>query len=169
MSRDRGDDERIYLRLGIAMSKAQLLELALVKLVEAQRQDLSSPLDDRWSEISKWLDMTAGELQRLLAVPDVVAADVRAATGRRNRVAHDVWLAYSVGNDGGASSDTWARWLEAEAAMLQHVAHGLMRLRDRVEEVRTRGEKVDAVDMVRVWREHVPEVIAPREDRNPSM
>lgn len=167
MSRDPRDDERIYLRLGIAMSKAQLLEVALVKLVEAQRQDLSLPLDDRWAEISRWLDMTAGELRRLLAVPDVVANDVRAAIGRRNRVAHDVWIAYSVGNDSRASADTWAPWLEAEAAMLQHVVHGLARLRDRVEEVRARGETVDETDLVRVWREHVPEVIAPREDREP--
>src|SRR4051794_13751598 len=60
MSRDPSDDERIYLRLGIAMSKAQLLEVVLVKLLEAQRQDLSLPLDDRWAEISKWLDKTAG-------------------------------------------------------------------------------------------------------------
>src|SRR4051794_18279234 len=135
MSRDPSDDERIYLRLGIAMSKAQLLELALVKLVEAQRHDLSLPLDDRWAEISKWIDMTAGELRSLLAVPPVVAADVRSATGRRNRIAHDVWLTYSVGNDTRTPADVWARWLEAEAAMLQHVASGLMRLRDYVAEV----------------------------------
>jgi hypothetical protein len=167
MSRDPKDDERIYLRLGLVMSKAQLLEVALVKLAEAQRQDLSLPLDERWAEISKWLDMTAGELRRLLAVPDVVAEDLRAATGRRNRVAHDVWLSYSVANDSRASADTWAPWLEAEAVMLQQVTHGLARLRDHVEEVQMGDEEVDN-DLIRVWREYVPEAIAPREDREPS-
>src|SRR5260370_35426611 len=112
------------------MSTAQLLELALVKLVEAQRQHLSLPLGERWAEVSTWIDMNAGELRKLLAVPDVVATDVRSATGRRNRIAHDVWLTYSVGNDSRASGDVWAPWLESEAAMLQHVAHGLTRLRD---------------------------------------
>jgi hypothetical protein len=168
MSRDPADDERIYLRLGVAMSKAQLLELALVKMVEAQRQDLSLPLDERWAEISKWIDMTAGELRRLLAVPEVVATDVRSATGRRNRIAHDVWLTYSVGNDTRASADIWAPWLDREAAMLQHVAHGLMHLRDYIAEVRTGGAEPDEDDLIRVWRQYVPEVIAPREDRTPS-
>ena len=41
MPRDPDDDRRICLRLGLALSKAQLLEVVLVKLLEAQRQDLS--------------------------------------------------------------------------------------------------------------------------------
>jgi hypothetical protein len=167
MERDPEDDERIYLRLGIAMSKAQLLEVVLVKLLEAQRQDLSLPLDDRWAEISKWLGMTAGQLQRLLGIPEVVAADVRAAIGRRNRVAHDAWVLYSVATNSRDSADTWAPWLEAEGAMLQHVVHGLARLRDHVEQVRTDGEQVDDADLVRVWRQYVPEPITPRPDRAP--
>jgi hypothetical protein len=143
MSRDPQDDQRIYLRLGLAVSKAQLLEVALVKLVEAQRQDLSLPLDDRWAEISSWLGITAGQLQPLLGVPDVVASDVRAAIGRRNRVAHDAWMLYSVASDSRASANAWAPWLEAEAAMLQQVVHGLARLHDRVEQLRTRDNQVD--------------------------
>jgi hypothetical protein len=168
MSRDPQDDERIYLRLGIVMSKAQLLELALVKLVEAQRQDLSLPLDERWAEISNWLGMPAGQLRSLLGVPGVVAEDVSAAIGRRNRVAHEAWLLYSVASDSRASADTWAPWLEEEAAMLQQVVHGLARLRDSVEELRTAGEGVDDAELVRVWREYVPEPIAPRPDREPG-
>jgi len=121
VSRDPLDDERVYVRLGVAMAKAQLLEVALVRLVEAQRQDLSLSLDDRWAEISAWLDMTAGQLQRLLGLPDALAADVRAAIGRRNRVAHDAWTLYSVASDSRASADTWASWLEGEASMLQKV------------------------------------------------
>jgi hypothetical protein len=122
-------------------------------------------LDDRWAEISKWLDKTAGELRQVLGVPEVVAADLRAASSRRNRVAHDVWIAYSVGGDTRASADTWAPWLEAEAAMLQQVVHGVARLRDHIAEVQARGEQVDEGDLVRVWRQHVPNVIAWREDR----
>jgi hypothetical protein len=168
MSRDPRDDERIYLRLGIAVSKAQLLEIALVKLLEVQRQDLSLPLDDRWAEIETWLGMTAGRLQRLLGVPDAVAADVAAAIGRRNRVAHHAWINYSVGTDSRASADTWAPWLEDEAAMLQQVVHGIARLRDRVEQLRKGGEGVDDAKLVGVWREYVPEPIPPRTDREPG-
>jgi hypothetical protein len=167
MARDPKDDQRVYLGLGLAMSKAQLLEVVLVKLVEAQRQDLSLPLDDRWAEISKWLGMTAGELQPLLGVPDVVASDVRAAIGRRNRVAHDAWMLYSVASDSRASADTWAPWLEAEAAMLQQVVHGLARLRDCVEQVHGRRKQVEHADLVAVWRKYVPDPIAPRPDREP--
>jgi len=109
--------------------------------------------------------MTAGQLQRLLGVPEIVASDVGAAVGRRNRVAHDAWTLYSVANDGRASADTWAPWLEAEAAMLQQVVHGLARLRDRVVQARERGEQVQDADLVRVWRDYVPEPITPRPDR----
>jgi hypothetical protein len=45
--------------------------------------------------------------------------------------------------------------------MLQQVVHGLARLRDRVEQVRVRGHKVVDGDLVRVWREYMPEAIAP--------
>jgi hypothetical protein len=149
------------------MSKAQLLEVALVKLVEVQRQDLSLPLDDRWAEISTWLGMTAGRLQRLLGVPDVVASDESAAIGRRNRVAHDAWMHYSVASDSRASAALWGPWLEAEAAMLQQLVRGLARLRDFVEQQRTLGEQAEDADLLRVWRKHVPEAIAPRPDREP--
>ena len=135
MARDPKDDQRVYLGLGLAMSKSQLLEVALVKLVEVQRKDLSLPLDDRWAEISTWLGMTAGRLQPLLGVPEVVASEVRAAIGRRNRAAHEAWMLYSVASDSRASADTWVPWLEAEAAMLQQVVHGLARLRERLEQI----------------------------------
>jgi hypothetical protein len=167
VARDPQDDERIYLRLGLAMSKAQLLEIALVKLMEVKQQDLSLPLDDRWAEISSWIDMTAGQLHKRLGVPQVMSADVQAAISRRNRIAHEVWIAYSVGNDSRASANTWVPWLEAEAAMLQQVVHGLARVRDRIEEVRKGGAEVVDADLINVWREFVPHAIAWREDRTP--
>jgi hypothetical protein len=165
MSRDPKDDERIYFWLGVAMSKAQLLEIALVKLLEAQHQDLSLPLDERWAEISKWLSMNAGELRKLLGVPSLVAADLKAAIGRRNRVAHEAWNLYSVAADSRASADTWAPWLKEEAAMLQQVVHGVARLRDRVTELRTNGEVVTDAELERVWREYVPRPVDRRPDR----
>jgi hypothetical protein len=51
--------------------------------------------------------------------------------------------------------------------MLQQVVHGLARLRDRVEQLRTRGGHVDDADLRYVWRKYVPEAIAPRPDREP--
>lgn len=148
------------------MSKAQLLEVALVKLVEAQRQELALPLDDRWDEISKWLGMTAGQLQPLLGVPDVVATDLRAAIGRRNRVAHDAWMLYSVAADSTGSAEVWGPWLESEAAMLQQVVHGISCLRDHVAQVRSNGSRPRDEDLGRVWRSHIPVPIEPRPDRD---
>ena len=52
-------DKRVVQRLGYAIARAQLFEFAMAKLLEAQRHDLSVPLDDRWDEISRWLAMTA--------------------------------------------------------------------------------------------------------------
>lgn len=68
-------DQRVWLALGRAVARAQVLETAMVKFLEAQRQDLTLPLDDRWDEISTWLGKTAGQLRTLLGVPDVVATD----------------------------------------------------------------------------------------------
>src|SRR4051794_17819987 len=172
--RDEKDNElatgdwKVVTALGVAMSKAQELEIVLVRLLEAQRQDLSLPLDDRWAEISDWLDMTAGQLRRIMGVPEPVAADLQAAVGRRNRVAHDAWMLYSAGEDSRASADTWARWLEEEAATLGQVVEGVARLRDRVKELRTSGGDLGGDELVRVWRRYVPNPVAPRPDRDPG-
>lgn len=50
----------------------------MVKLLEALRQDLSQPLDDRRDEISEWLDLPAGRIKRRLGLPDAVAEDLHA-------------------------------------------------------------------------------------------
>ena len=76
-------------------------------------------------------------------------------------------MLYSLASDSRASADTWAPWLEGEAAMLQRVIHGLARLRERVEQLRGRGKQVEDADLAGVWRKYVPEPIAPRPDREP--
>ena len=167
LSRRDEDDQRIYIRLGIAVSKAQLLEIALVKLLEAERQDLSRPLDDRWEEISAWLGMTAGHLRKLLGVPEIVAKDLEAAIGRRNRIAHNAWVLYSTGEDSRASAEVWAPWLEGEASMLQRIVRGLAGLRDYIQRQRAAGNAIDDVELERAWREHVPEPVARRPDLDP--
>jgi hypothetical protein len=158
-------DGRIYLRLGYAVSKTQLLEVAMVKLLEALRQDLSQPLDDRWDEISEWLDLPAGRIKRRLGLPEAVAEDLHATIGRRNRVAHEAWLLYSLASDREASAETWAPWLDDEAAMFGEVTRGVALLAEFVREARAEGREVDAAGLERKWREDVPQPIAPRPDK----
>jgi hypothetical protein len=160
VSRDPQDDERIYRRLGFAVSKGQMLELAMVRLAEAEKHDLASPLDDRWDEITRWREMPAGQLQRLLSVPEVIAADLSAAIGRRNRVVHEAWIGYRIGDDSRASADAWAPFLDEEAEMLQLVVRGVVRLRI----LREDGDPTHD-ELVEVWREEVQESIEPRPDR----
>lgn len=77
------------------MSKAQLLELALVKLVEAQRQDLSLPLDDRWAERDSrasadmwapWLEAESATLQQVIHGLARLRACVEQVRGRGKQV-----------------------------------------------------------------------------------
>src|SRR4051812_27021644 len=105
---DDDSDARVYLALGQAMARAQEVEVVMVRLLEQQRQDTSLPLDDRWDEIRAWLGMTAGNHRKAPDVPDHVAADLQAAIGRRNRVAHDAWMLYSVPPNRDESAATWA-------------------------------------------------------------
>jgi heme A synthase len=158
-------DHRIFLRLGYAVARAQLLEAAMVKLLEAQQQDTRLPLDERWDEIATWLGLTAGQLRGKLGVPGTVAIDLKHAVDRRNRVAHQAWMLYSLARDRQASADTWAPWLADEAAMLAQVTHGLARLTELVRAIRESGAEVDPAELERVWRETVPEPVAPRPDR----
>lgn len=162
MARDPKDDERMYRALGFAMSKAQMMEVEMVRVMEAQEHDLSVPLDDRWQEISRWLDMTAGQLRALLGVPEEIAVDLSAAVGRRNRVAHESWMPYALGDDSHASADDWVPWLAGEASMLQQVLNGLVRIREAL----IKGDDLDPDQLVSVWREEVPTTVEHRPDRD---
>ena len=94
-----------------------------------------------------------------------MADDLKAAVGRRNRVAHEAWMLYSVATNRQESAATWVPWLEREATMLMQVRRGLARLRDLLRDARASGAQFDDADVSRVWREYVPDPIAPREDR----
>jgi hypothetical protein len=63
-------------------------------VVEAQRHDLAVPVDDRWSEIPPWLDLTAGRAAKRLHVREEIAADLRQLVARRTVVAHKAWILY---------------------------------------------------------------------------
>lgn len=161
MARNILDDERIYLRLGYAMSKAQEMEIAMARIMEVQHQDLSIPFDDRWDEIMGWVRKTAGHLKDRLGVPTEVADDLSAAVGRRNRIAHEAWITYSLG-ESHDSADDWAEWFEQEASMLGEVVRGLAALREHILRFRQQG---DDTALIRVWRDHVPNAVEPRPDR----
>lgn len=109
--------------------------------------------------------MTAGQLRGLLNVPDAVAIDLKHAVDRRNRVAHHGWMLYSLGQDRPASADTWAPWLDDERLMLARATEGVARMTELVRETRERSDDPDFAELERVWRERVPEPIAPRPDK----
>jgi hypothetical protein len=158
-------DGRVYLALGQAVARAQEIEVAMVRLLEQQRQDTSLPLDDRWDEIGRWLELTAGQLRARLGVPDAIARDLQAAVGRRNRVAHEAWMLYSVATNRRESAGTWVPWFRGEAVMFMQVRRGLAYLTKQLREARAEGSKVADDAVMRLWREYVPEPIEPRPDR----
>lgn len=135
------------------------------RLLEQQRHDTSLPLDDRWEEISGWLDLTAGQLRARLGVPDEVARDLQAAVGRRNRVAHDAWMLYSAAANRQESADTWVPWLHGEATMFMQVRRGLWCLAAHLRDARVGGCEVTDDAVLRVWRQYVPDPVQPRPDR----
>lgn len=90
--------------------------------------------------------------------------------GRRNRVAHDAWMLYtgtaiSEATTRQESAPTWVPWLEREATMLMQVRRGLAYVTRLLSDARASGSQVDDADVLRVWREYVPDLVAPREDR----
>src|SRR5215217_5127553 len=50
-------------RIAAHRRRAQEVAVVMVGLLERQREDTSLPLNDRWEEISGWLDLTAGQLR----------------------------------------------------------------------------------------------------------
>jgi hypothetical protein len=147
-------DLRVIEQLGYAVARAQLLEVQMVRLLEAQRHDLAVPLDDRWDEISKWLRLTAGQLKDHLRVPEVVAKDLKALVGRRNDVAHHAWVRY-VAARGIQTTDTapedWVEWLAEQARLLGVAYNALVELTAMLRN----DERVEDADVESLWRRHV--------------
>jgi hypothetical protein len=116
------DDHQVLGRLGYALARAQLFELALMKLLEAQRFNVNEPLEERWDEILGWMTRwTAGRLAKELHLPEAIAADLANLVRRRNLVAHDAWLAYLSDKKRHGGQDTagaYIVWLDEQARYL---------------------------------------------------
>ena len=87
-------DHTVITRLGYGVARAQLFEFAMVKLLEAQRQDMAIPLDERWPEIRTWLKASAGRTSGKLDVPEPIRKDLLAVVECRNVVAHHAYRTY---------------------------------------------------------------------------
>jgi hypothetical protein len=113
-------DREVLLRLGYVIARAQLLELALLKLLEAQEHDLAAPLDERWPEVERWLtEWPAGRIANELQLSDGVAADLKEVVDRRNLVAHHAWRFYFTARErhGDPAVDAYCAWLDEQTAV----------------------------------------------------
>lgn len=151
-------------RLGYAVARAQLFELALLKLLEAQRHDVTAPLEDRWPEIEKWLTTkTAGSAARALKLPEVVAADLKAVVGVRNVVAHHAWRFYLATRErkGESAASLYETWFDDQARIMGVGYNATMAL-----VTEARKASLDATEAERVWRSHFP--TSPTQPEPPS-
>ena len=145
-------DRSVLERLGYAVARAQLFELALLKLLEAQRHDLEIPLEDRWAEIQTWLTKkTAGVAARDLKLPETVAADLKVVVAARNVVAHHVWRFYLAARErqGPDAAEVYVRWLDNQARILGTAYNATFALVERARAGILRQEQVE-----QAWRSH---------------
>lgn len=122
------DDIPVLAGLGYAVGRAQLLELAMVKVIEVERQDLSVDFEKRWPEIAKWLRLSAGQSARKLRLHSEVVDDLKALAHRRNFVAHQAWLTYRTERGVQLGPTVFAEWLDNEARVFGQAYNGLMNL-----------------------------------------
>lgn len=150
-------DLAVLHHLGYAVARAQLLELAMVKLLEAQRHDLDVPLSERWDEINGWLKNTAGQLATLLGLPPSIAADLQILVKSRNVIAHESWTGYIAAREkaqGDSASADWQEWLTEQASVLGRAYNGVMRLAQRTRDASP--NRLHPAEAEHIWREHVP-------------
>jgi hypothetical protein len=155
-------DLHVVEHLGYAVVRSQLFEFAMLKLLEAQQHDLAVPLEERWSEIERWLTkLTAGRAGRKLGVPEAVADDLRRTVKRRITVVHHAWPLYAAarekhGDDAGAA---YLPWLEDQAAMLGYAFNGLMALVEAAHASSPAASESDTMETL--WRSAMPEPVEP--------
>jgi hypothetical protein len=153
------DDRAILCQLGYAIARCQQFEIAMLKLVEAQRNNLSVPLDDRWAEIQAWLTKwTAGRAADELRVPEEIASDLRAVVGGRNHVVHRAWWFY-VGwraKVGERAVAAYTEWLVEQAQLMGRAYNGVMTILGRVREDANPPEDAE---LVTLWRDCVPDPV----------
>jgi hypothetical protein len=153
------DDRAVLCQLGYALARGQLFEIAMLKLVEAQRHDLSLPLDDRWVEIEKWLTKwTAGHAADELRVPNEIAADLHAIVGGRNHVVHRAWWLY-IGRRakvGDRAVAEYTEWLVEQARLMGRAYNGVMTILGRLRED---ADPPDDAALIALWRTCVPDKV----------
>jgi hypothetical protein len=153
------DDRTILCQLGYATARGQLFEFAILKLIEAQRHDLSVPLDDRWDEVEKWLTTwTAGRAANELRVPEAVGADLRAIVRRRNLVAHHSWRFYLGwrGKVGDRAVAEYTDWFVEQARLMGLAYNGVMTILGRL---RDSANPPEDADVIALWRGCVPDPV----------
>jgi hypothetical protein len=131
----------------------------LLKLLEAQRHDLRSPLEERWPEIQRWLTTkTAGEAARDLELPESVVLELMAVVKGRNIVAHHVWRFYLDARQrhGDRATETFNSWLDDQARIMGLAYNATM---DLVTDAR--DGKLDEATAEREWRSHFPDPLTP--------
>jgi len=151
---DRHDGAILSL-LGYAAARSQLFEFAMLKLLEVQRHDLSVPLDERWTEIERWLTtFTAGRMAKELRVPEALAADLRAVVDRRNVVTHHSYRFYVARREkvGDRAVEEYTDWFDEQAATLGYAYNGLM----AIVSARRDDSATDDEAVLELWRESVP-------------
>jgi hypothetical protein len=154
-------DRRIIRRLGYAMVRAQLFEIAIVKVIEAQRHDLTTPVDDRWSEIEGWLELPAGRAAKRLQLHEEITADLKELVVRRNVVAHKGWVAYVGQREkyGDGAIQVYVAWFDQQIEMLGNAYNALMEI---VVVVRDRPD-LSRDEMLEMWRRTFPTPLWPVE------
>jgi hypothetical protein len=147
-------DRRIIRRLGYVMVRAQLFEIAIVKVIEAQRHDLTVPVDDRWSEIEGWLELPAGRAAKRLHLHEEITADLKQLVERRNVVAHKAWVLYFGQREkyGDRAIQVYAEWLERQAQALGYAYNALMEIMTLLHE----RYDLSGDEMLEIWRRHFP-------------
>ena len=154
------EDRDVLLLLGYTVGRAQLLEFALLKLLEAQRFDLDADPDERWHQIFHWLTKyTARRAANKLRVPEEVAADLgRLVTGRDFLVHHSYRFYLSArGTRGDVVVREYLDWFHGLSAALGYGYNGLLSIVAALQE-RT-DSALDDEALMRLWREHVPEPV----------
>jgi hypothetical protein len=136
------------------MVRAQLFEIAMVKVIEAQRHDLAVPVDDRWAEIEGWLELPAGRAAKRLHVPEEIAADLKQLVGRRNIVAHKGWVFYIGQREkyGDGAIEAYAAWLDEQAKAFGYAYNVLMAIMTLLRE----RSDVSPDEMLEIWRGRFP-------------
>jgi hypothetical protein len=149
-------DRTILSRLGYAVARSQLFEYAMLKVLEAQRHDLTVPLDERWSEVERWLRLTAGAAARELRLPEAVVADLKAVVARRNLVVHHAYRFYFVTREkrGDGAVEDYLAWFDDQARMLGGAYNGLIWIAEMVS--KTPETPPDDEAVLTLWRRAMP-------------